>query len=298
MLSKIYNLLNYCYEDSMTDKFAGIEFQLFIISAKALIPYEDKVGCMFDTDRYKKEIEVFKYYRNGKDDTIDFYFKNNIISDLEDNLIEYKIIPAIISNTFFNTIIEEVLKIVLFFTVNQNTIINAVILSAALHEYFENSISDIDNLKDKIKEKLIEFSLKDYLEKNNLRTLNKSYLIDFEKERIKAIIKNQYFSNEYSAKYKALQFIKNDNNINNSANAIYEGHQEVINNFSAYLLKIRKGTLNPEKLKYKFDNVYDLKDYLNNSTFNHPLLGKCIILKKSKNEIILKNKLGLLRVNI
>ncbi len=298
MLSKIYNLLNYCYEDSMTDKFAGIEFQLFIISAKALIPYEDKVGCMFDTDRYKKEIEVFKYYRNGKDDTIDFYFKNNIISDLEDNLIEYKIIPAIISNTFFNTIIEEVLKIVLFFTVNQNTIINAVILSAALHEYFENSISDIDNLKDRIKEKLIEFSLKDYLEKNNLRTLNKSYLIDFEKERIKAIIKNQYFSNEYSAKYKALQFIKNDNNINNSANAIYEGHQEVINNFSAYLLKIRKGTLNPEKLKYKFDNVYDLKDYLNNSTFNHPLLGKCIILKKSKNEIILKNKLGLLRVNI
>lgn len=282
----------------MTDKFAGIEFQLFIISAKALIPYEDKVGCMFDTDRYKKEIEVFKYYRNGKDDTIDFYFKNNIISDLEDNLIEYKIIPAIISNTFFNTIIEEVLKIVLFFTVNQNTIINAVILSAALHEYFENSISDIDNLKDKIKEKLIEFSLKDYLEKNNLRTLNKSYLIDFEKERIKAIIKNQYFSNEYSAKYKALQFIKNDNSIYNSAKAIYEGHQEVINNFSAYLLKIRKGTLNPEKLKYKFDNVYDLKDYLNNSTFNHPLLGKCIILKKSKNEIILKNKLGLLRVNI
>lgn len=298
MLSKIYNLLNYCYEDSMTDKFAGIEFQLFIISAKALIPYEDKVGCMFDIDRYKKEIDAFKYYRNGKDDTIDFYIKNNIISDLEDNLIEYKIIPAIISNTFFNTIIEEVLKIVLFFTVNQNTIINAVILSAALHEYFENSISDIDNLKDRIKEKLIEFSLKDYLEKNNLRTLNKSYLIDFEKERMKAILKNNYFSNEYSAKYKALQFIKNDNNINNSANAIYEGHQEVINNFSAYLLKIRKGTLNPEKLKYKFDNVYDLKDYLNNSTFNHPLLGKCIILKKSENEIILKNKLGLLRVNI
>lgn len=282
----------------MTDKFAGIEFQLFIISTKALIPYEDKVGCMFDIDRYKKEIEVFKYYRNGKDDTIDFYFKNNIQSDLEDNLIEYKIIPTIISNTFFKTIIEEVLKIVLFFTVNQNTIINAVILSAALHEYFENSISDIADLENRIKEKLIEFSLKNYMEKDNLLTLNKGYMIDFEKERMKAILKNNYFSNEYSSKYKALQFIKNDKRLDNSANAIYEGHQEIINNFSAYLLKIRKGTLNPEKLKYKFDNVYDLKDYLNNSTFNHPLLGKCIILKKSENEIILKNKLGLLRVNI
>lgn len=298
MLSKIYNLLKYCYEDSMTDKFAGIEFQLFIISTKALLPYEDKVGCMLDTARYKKEIDVFKYYRNGNDDIIDFYFKNNGISDLDDRLIEYKIIPSIISNTIFNTTIEEVLKIVLFFTINHNTIINALIVSTALHEYLENGISDIDDLEIRIKEKLIEFSLKDYMEKNKRLIHNKSYLIDFEKERIKAILMNKYFSYESINKYKSLQFIKNCNSNNDSEKSIDAGHQEVLNNFAAYLHKIRKGTLNPEKLKYNLERTHDLMEYLNNSPFTHPLLGRCIIIKRSEKEIILKNKLGLLRVNI
>jgi len=53
MLSKIYNLLNYCYEDSIMDRYAGIEFQLFLLSTKTLLPYENKIGCMVDLNRYK-----------------------------------------------------------------------------------------------------------------------------------------------------------------------------------------------------------------------------------------------------
>jgi len=39
--------------------------------------------------------------------------------------MEYKIIPIAISNTDFNVLIEEVLKTVMFYTLNKNTILNS-----------------------------------------------------------------------------------------------------------------------------------------------------------------------------
>jgi hypothetical protein len=61
---------------------------------------------------------------------------------------------------------------------------------------------------------------------------------------------------------------------------------------------LRKGTVAPEKLKYAHETYPDFKEYLKQSSFTHPLLGKCIVMKRNTNEIILKNKLGLLKVNI
>lgn len=295
MLSKIYNLLNYCYEDSMLDKFAGIEFQLFIISTKSLLPYEDKVGCMFDVDRYKKEMEIFPYYKNGKDDSIDFYQLNKDKSNIEDKLLEYKIIPVAISNMIYSTLIEEVLKIVLFFTTNNHTIINSIIITSVINEYLNQETVDIKDIKIKTKERLIDFSLKEYLGKNNQINIDKNFFIGFEKERIKMIVNDDYFNDDRLMKYKALQFI-----INNlqPTKTIDKGNETVLDNFSSYLLKIRKGTLNPEKLKYNDGNISDLKEYLKSNEFTHPLLGKCIVIRRSDSEIILKNKLGLLRVNI
>lgn len=48
MEDRINNLLSSCYDNRDT-----IEFQLFLISVKCLIPYENNIGCLFDTDRYK-----------------------------------------------------------------------------------------------------------------------------------------------------------------------------------------------------------------------------------------------------
>ncbi|GEM_PF-2183974 len=48
----INSLLNFCYND--TD---SIEFQLFLITVKCLVSYEDSIGCGFVKDRYKLEGE-------------------------------------------------------------------------------------------------------------------------------------------------------------------------------------------------------------------------------------------------
>lgn len=295
MLSKIYNLLNYCYEDSIIDRFAGIEFQLFLLSTKTLIPYENKIGCMIDLNRYKNELDLFVYYKNGNDETINNYLNNKKQSNNEDELMEYKIIPIAISNTDFNTLIEEVLKTVMFFTLNKNTILNAIMLSSVIYEYFDADTIDLDNIKNKTNARLIDFSFKEFVEKNNMIQMDKSYIIGFEKERIKMIANSNCISDELLMKYKAMQHIVSNEK---AVKPINKENEVILNNFTAYILKLRKGTVAPEKLKYSHEEYPDFKEYLKQSNFTHPLLGKCIVMKRNTNEIILKNKLGLLKVNI
>jgi hypothetical protein len=290
----MYNLIKYCYEDSIINQFAGIEFQLFLISSKSLVPYEDRIGCMFDTERYKKELEVFKYYKSANDDIIYNYFKNKKLSSIEDNLLEYKIIPILLANSIYKNSIYEVLKNIFIFTNNHKTVLNAIIISSAIYEYFNNDAINIDDFNNETKNRLIEYSIKDFLDKYDMEATN-NYYINFEKERIKLIVNNNYFSNENISKFKCLKFIFGG--IKPSKD-IYKGYDIVLNNFASYILKIRKGILNPEKLKYPKDIIPDLMEYLKNTCFTHPLLGECTVIKRNDKEIIFKNKLGLYRVTI
>ena len=294
MLSKINNLLRFCYGDGITDKFAKIEFQLFILSVKSLIPYEDRVGCMFDAERYIKEMDIFAYYKNGNDDAVDFYLKNGTYSDLKDELLEYKIIPLIIANTDYYVLLDEVMKIVLLFTSNHNSIIDAVIISSVIYEYLGKDSVDSDFIMTRTKERIIEFSLREYLEKNKLIYADKSYVIDFEKLRIKYLLNDNSLS-EHLMQYKSLQFIINKLYDEKSSQV---GNEALLDSFSSYLMKIRKGTLNPEKLRIKERKYKDLKEFLKNEEFVHPLLGKCTVVRRNEKEIIIKNKLGLLRINL
>lgn len=294
MLPKIYNLLRYCYEESIEAEIAGMEFQLFIISAKSLLPYEEKVGCMFDTNRYKKEAELFSYYKNGRDAVVEGFLNKKGPSLSADGLLEYKILPIVMANTDYDTIIEEALKCVLLFTVNIQSIINTVILSSVIHEYLSEDSAEVESIRYKTKERLIQFSLKDFMGKNKLNP-DKGYLIGFEKERVKVMMKDGYLTENMLNESRVLQFIINNNK---SAKEINFNNEIVLNNFAAYILKLRKGTLNPEKLRIDGTKEYDFKSYLRNSSFSHPLLGKCIVVKRNDREIILKNKVGLLKVNI
>lgn len=284
MQSKINSLLNYCYDD--TEK-PGIEFQLFLITVKCLIPYEDNIGCLFDIRRYKKEIELFAHYMNGNDENIDYWLQHKKPSNINDGLLEYKIIPIVLSNTVWGNLIDEVLKAVTFYTLNKNTILNAVLISSAIYEFMENNA--IENIDGLTKERLISFSIKDFFIKNQIVT-DKNYIIDFEKERIKFISKTMLFDDCTINKYKSLNRI-----FEKSASTYLDS--DIINSFSAYLYKLRKGTINPEKLKIS-DKLPELKECLKQPLFSHPLLGRCKIVNRTENEVIVRNKSGLMRIRI
>lgn len=290
MLSKIYNLLNNCYEIN-SDKIPNIEFQLFLISVKSLLPYEDNIGCMFDTGRYEKEIELFALYKNEHDDTIEYYLNNKKPSSDEDKLLEYKIMPIAIANTIWENLINETMKAVIFYSMNKSTILNTILLSSAIFEYYNGDQIDLENINKITKERIIQFSIKEFFEKNHI-DLEKNHYIEFERERIKILSKTELFSEDYILKFKSLKHIF----INETKSE--EQDNETISNYSSYLYKLRKGTINPEKLKITNEKIPELMEFLKSPIFSHPLLGKCKIVKRTEKEVILRNKSGLMKVNI
>lgn len=283
-------MLKYCYDDNSGDELPDMKLQLFLLSSKSLIPYEDKIGCMFDIFRYEKEIELFKYYVNGHDDILEYYFARKKPSEKEDMLLEYKIIPVAISNTEWDILLNEVLKVVFFFTTDKNTILNAVIIGSAIKEYLEDK--NIDDINEIIRERLIGFSLKDILNSNNL-SMDKTGLIEFEKERVKILLKDELITDELKEKYKVLKYICNAGKITEE---MADG--TMLSSFSSYLFKLRKGIISPEKLRISVKGIPEFREFLKCSSFVHPLLGRCAVLKRGENEVILRNKSGLMKVNI
>lgn len=323
MQSKIKSLVNYCYDD-----IGGIEFQLFLISLKCLMPYEDKIGCLFDLDRYKKEILLFSHYMKKRDESVDYWLQHQEPSAARDELLEYKILPIILSNSIWENLIDEVLRAVVFYTLDKKTLLNALLISSAIYEYMDNK--EIDNIEDvevSAKEKIINFSIKDFLSKNKIR-IDKNYMIDFEKERIKLLLKPILFDENAGNEFKALNYIfkmkTSSANIltaykmealstENLAETTFADLEEktnirermldkdrksdIIDSYCAYLFKLRKGLIDPEKLKIP-DRIPDIKECLKYKVFNHPLLGRCQVLKRTENEAIIRNKSGLMRIRI
>lgn len=277
-------MLNFCFDDIQK-----IDFQLFLITVKCLIPYDDKIGCLFDKDRYKKEIELFSSYMNGNDETIDYWLQNKEASNLEDNLLEYKIIPLALSNTVWENLTDELIKVVLFYTINKNTILNALLISSAVFDFMTGS--DIDSIEAAARERLINFSVKEFLIKNQTNA-DKNYIIDFEKERIKMIAKPILFDNNFINGFKVLNYI-----FEKSPEHLTENNSDIIDSFSVYLYKLRKGLISPEKLIIP-DKIPEIKECLKYSTFSHPLLGRCKVIKRTEKEAIVRNKSGLMRIRI
>ena len=284
MQSKINALLNYCYTAT---NLANIEFQLFLLSVKCLMPYEDKIGCFFDVERYKMEIDLFTHYKNGEDIVIDHYIEHKTSTNIKDELLEYKIIPLILSNTVWDNLIEEVLKLVVFYSLNKDTILDAIYITSAIYEYMNNNRDNIDEIT---KDRLINFSMKDFLANNNIN-IDKDYLISFEKERIKRISKAQIFDD--ISNYNSLKYIFGE-----IEPKVQEKSQEsLIDNFSAYLFKLRKGIIAPERLKVSA-KMPKLSECLKQAFFNHPLLGRCKVIKRTKSEVIVRNKSGFMRMRM
>ncbi len=284
MQYKINKMLNFCFDDIQK-----IDFQLFLITVKCLIPYDDKIGCLFDKDRYKKEIELFSSYMNGNDETIDYWLQNKEASNLEDNLLEYKIIPLALSNTVWENLTDELIKVVLFYTINKNAILNALLISSAVFDFMTGS--DIDSIEAAARERLINFSVKEFLIKNQTNA-DKNYIIDFEKERIKMIAKPILFDNNFINGFKVLNYI-----FEKSPEHLTENNSDIIDSFSVYLYKLRKGLISPEKLIIP-DKIPEIKECLKYSTFSHPLLGRCKVIKRTEKEAIVRNKSGLMRIRI
>lgn len=294
MEQRIYEFIKYCNSDSVRDEFPSLNYQLFMMSLRSMLPFEHKIGCQLDVARYIDELKTLKYYINGDDKLVINKIKQNNALTAYDSLLEHKIIPIIISNSIWENIINEALKCVIFYTYSKESILEAIVLSSVLHEYIENNCTDRAYLHTITKQRIIEFSLKDFFKDNFNTQVKNTYNVGFERERISYIMKEDIFDNDLFTNNKIINYIFNKPS---DINDIGSDVDNILQSLSSYLYKLRKGVIDPRKIRYASSGV-DLRPNIEQASFTHPILGKCLVIKRAENEAIVKTKTGNIKVRV
>lgn len=291
MEKKIYKLLCKIFKKSLTDKYIGLDYQLFIMSLRSIIPFEKKIGCKFNKDRYSLEYKILEKYFSFENPDFDYLLSMKKNKSMKDNLILCKILPIVISNTHYKISLNESLRLILFYTYDVDSIVKTIILSSLLYEYIEGNI-DFEKIYDITKQRLIEFSVSNFYDENFGIKIKNNYIIKFEKSRIEYLMNNslnEFLNNNIqNTLYEKLD----DNNI------ILEDNIKIIENLSKYLYKLRTGIIDPDKLRLGSDLIIELDRYILKDKFVHPVLGICKILDKKDNEIDIRTKIGKIKVRI
>ncbi len=143
----------YCYKDTM---------QFFIIVMKCLI-YSEGSGVVINTERLKEELRLWTYYVNGKTN--------------DEKLLYFGLIPLAMTNQKIDDLNRTIRQYLDIFSVKVDRI--PELLHYAYFIQANNSELGIDDIYDKAKKHLIEFSYTDVFEDTD-----KSRKIAFEKARI------------------------------------------------------------------------------------------------------------------
>ncbi len=295
MEQRIHKFIQYCISDKVTDEIPNLDYQLFTMSMRSMLPFENKVGCEFDENRYIDEVKTLRYYINGEDKLVINKIKQSTTMTIYDSLLEYKIIPIIISNSIWDNIINEVLKCLVFYTYCKESILEAIVLSSVLHEYIENNCIDKTQLHNLTKQRIIEFSLKDFFMDKFSLPIKSAYNVGFERERIFYIMKENILDIDSLLDKKIISYVLNEDLHNND---ILENSNNNTLNLSTYLYKLRKGLIDPRKIKYNSNDELELRNKIVQGSFSHPILGKCQVLQRTENEMIIKTKTGNIRVRV
>lgn len=305
MENKIYGLLYNLYSSDLSEKVPKLKYQLFAMSLRSLAPFENKLGCEFCIQRYNREIKLLKYYINGRDKVIDKIIETRNPCTFYDELLQYKIIPIIISNTLWETTLNEVLKCIIYYTYSKKAILDAIIVSSLVFDYIGNNNITEEIIYENAKSRLIEFSIKKFYHDNYDVEIKNNYIINFEKERIAYLLKSDLdeLFDEFSSikKYVLCKINKStelDDNKTINQNIITNHNNEILKNLSIYMFKLRKGILDLSKLRLDTNSNIDIKYYLKENNFVHPVLGRCILVAKKDNECILKTKTGYIKYNL
>lgn len=295
MENKIKKLLYYCLANDLKERLFGVNAQLFIITMKSLMPFENKIGCGINYYRNEKELELLNYYANNNEKMDYSYLDRNFTCNIKDEFTECSILALGLSNTNWNIIIDEVLKNIIYYKVDDNNIISSIVLSRIVFEYINDDL-DEDKLLQSIKESIINFSFKDFIIRNSNKKLDTKKIIEIERNKIYYLENiEKHFKNEnvIFQKSRIFEYII----LGRNEEILNKDNKRIIDNFASYIMKLRKGKISPEKLYIDTNKIRPLETYLINKTFNHPLLGKCMVISKNiENEILIKTKTGLIKV--
>ena len=292
--------------------------QIFINTLKSLLPSEDIVGTRVDYNRFEKEMKLWYYYKNGQNLCIEnsiYVADENIYWSGIDDSVYARLSPIVFANESWKIARDEILKYVLFTTGNIQTILQSLLVSKLLFLIICNECKcEIGDLK----EEIISFSQKEFLEKYNsyfmvsLVNYPGNFSVEFERSRIDIInLLNGFSTSKYGVLNESIEVLKGKN-CADSMNLFSKGlcfllrggsrtsgkleKNDLANNFFNYLIRLRKGRIDPKNLRIDEYILPDIFKINEGECFYHSLLNNSKVIKREENnnEIIVyvKTKIG------
>ncbi|NBI05459.1 hypothetical protein [Senegalia massiliensis] len=273
------------------------QLQLMLSTIKSLIPSEDKKGIRIYYPRFIKEMELLKYYIYNTDKN-----KTNNYYKYKDSNFTARIIPIVITNSDFDIAREEIIKNILFFTGNIKSLLSGILLGKLLDRLINGEYKKEEILKN-LKNEIINFSQTEFLKKYkeyyriDLEEYEGNYTINFEKERINLINTLNDISYNDDIIKKSILIIENHCEVDSTKindifllsvlgvyseeiNKIEYNDKKFMTKISDYLVKLRKGRIDPSSLNINMNNIPNLFDSNQGDIIDHPLLNRSKIIKK------------------
>lgn len=298
-------LSNVFYIDIKKNKINKDISQIAILTIKSLMPSINEVGNRIDYKRFHEELRLWRYYRTGENNSLlnildkpdrDIYF------NFKDETIYSRIIPIILANKKYEIIEDEIIKNILFTTGNIENLLEWLLIGRTLSLVLENKDYTMEELKDSLKEYVINFSQVDFLKQyGNLYRFDigraSNYKIVFERTRLDLLnLLNGANLNKYIFMEDILGILEGNTPKTFLGDIIYVSTQDLaveseLNNFyismNKYVLRLRKSRIKPEELEIKEYILPDIFIYEEGEVFFHSLLKEVKVIKKEVKDGVL-----------
>lgn len=286
------------YTEISKDKKNSDILEISILTIKSLMPSAREVGNRIDYKRFYEELRLWKYYRVGEnlsllnildDPNEDIYF------NFKDPTIYSRIIPIILANEKHEIIADEIIKNIIYTTGNIDYLLEWLLIGMAIAFLLENKNTNIEALREYLKEYLINISQVDFFSRyRNFYRIDieklDNYKIIFERTRLELLnVVNEIECKKYKYMEDILKVISGEIPKTSLGTILYEASQGLsidseLNSFyksmNEYVLRLRKSRINPESLKIEEYILPDIFKYEEGDIFFHSLLKESKVLKK------------------
>lgn len=288
-------LLSLFNKDFNNNKEFSFISQLAIVTIKSLMPMINEQAIRIDYTRFSEEMKLWERYRIGDNSSL-LNIQGRVIPNIywndKDNSIISRIIPLVLANQDYEVIEDEIIKNTLFSTGNLQELFESISIGYFLYLIINNE----ENIIDKLKQNIIGFSQREFMDKYkryykiDTNHYPRNFKVEFEKEKIHLLnTLNRVKSNKFIKledcinvldKHKATTFVGsvlydflNYSNIEPNLPKFYI-------NLGEYVMKLRKGRVDPEQLEIKEYILPDIFSFEEGEVFFHSLLKESKVIKK------------------
>ncbi len=295
---RLFELSNLAFKSSLIDGKTSYKTEFMIMVIKSLLPSLDSLDLRVDYERFDHEVNFWKYYSFTNNQSLKNIFRTDgeelYWTEWDDSLY-YRLYPIIFANIEVEGAKKEILRNFLYTMGNPLYLLEAYAISLIIF-YMKEGDYKRESIEDLVKKDLINLSQVDFMRDFKsfysypLASYKGNYTVDFEMAKISAINNlNGIYDSKMPSLEKVFRLVLEEADLEHiiidlGDTPITEGEEDNFSGFSNYVVNLRKGRIDPEKLRVDSYLLPDLFSYNAGDRVYHSLLNQVEILDKKENK--------------